>query len=72
MATLEKYRDKGIGRALINAGREFVKNNKGEIIWCNARESAVLFYKKCGFIVISEKFDIENIGPHYVMIEKLL
>ena len=71
MATLEEYRNKGIGRALINDGREFVKNNRGEIIWCNARESAVFFYKKCGFIIISEKFDIENIGSHYVMIDKL-
>lgn len=36
-------------------------------IWCNARTSAIGFYERCGFIVVSEPFEIEGIGPHVVM-----
>jgi ribosomal protein S18 acetylase RimI-like enzyme len=36
-------------------------------VWCNARTPARSFYERAGLHVISEEFDIRDIGPHYVM-----
>ena len=40
---------------------------RGSGIWCNARIRAVPMYKRCGFIEVSEIFEIEGIGLHYDM-----
>lgn len=67
MATLTEYQGRGVGRALLGAGSAFVREQGGEMIWCNARETALGFYLKLGFAVVSEKFQIPEIGPHFVM-----
>ena len=41
-----------------------------DIIWCNARLGAFNFYKKLGFEVIGDIFNIKDIGPHYYMFKK--
>ena len=71
MATLEEYRGIGVGKTLIIIGNEFVKHEGGNSIWCNARKSAVGFYEKFKFKVISEEFEIPVYGPHFVMLFKL-
>ena len=68
MATLPEYQGKGFGSKLLKACINSVKENKGSCIWCNARKNAVNYYKKFGFEVISDEFEIANIGPHYVMV----
>jgi predicted GNAT family N-acyltransferase len=37
-------------------------------IWCNARVSAMGFYRKAGWTVESEEFEIEGVGPHVRML----
>jgi GNAT superfamily N-acetyltransferase len=32
---------------------------------------ALILYERCGFVVVSEQFEIETIGPHYRMELKL-
>ena len=71
MATLEEYRRIGVGKTLIEIGNKFVKQQGGNSVWCNARKSAVGFYEKFNFNVISEEFEIPLIGPHLVMVCKL-
>lgn len=68
MATLPEHQGKGLGSRLLQACIDHVKESKGDYIWCNARKSAVNYYRKFGFEVISDEFEIANIGPHYVMI----
>ena len=40
-------------------------------IWCNARETAVPFYLKAGFQVMSDRFHIEGVGPHFRLFKSM-
>ena len=71
MATDEKHRKKGLGKKIIEESFKEIKKKEGDLLWCNARLVAVEFYKKMGLKTIGEKFDISDIGPHYVMYKKI-
>ncbi|HNW36323.1 MAG TPA: GNAT family N-acetyltransferase, partial [Candidatus Ozemobacteraceae bacterium] len=59
----------GIGRALLAAAEKVVgQDEASHLWWCNARASAVGFYQKLGWQVVSEEFDVPGIGPHARMI----
>ena len=45
---------------------------KGTLLWCNARIIAIEFYKKIGFQIKGEEFDIADIGKHYFMYKNKL
>ena len=44
-----------------------MRNQKGTLIWFNARENAVSFYEKLHYIKIGAPFAIADIGLHYLM-----
>lgn len=69
MATLEKFRGKGLGlgRNIIATAREYLSERDCHLLWCNARESAIVFYEKVDFQKNSEMFDIPDVGPHVIM-----
>lgn len=67
MAILKEHQGKGIGNIILNYGEKFLKEKNIDIIWCNAREVAINFYKRNGYIIIGEPFTIKDIGLHYVM-----
>ncbi len=71
MATLPEFRSRGLSQALLQTAFPLIKQNNIETLWCNARVSAQGFYEKVGFEVVSEVFDIPNIGPHVVMIKQI-
>lgn len=71
MATLESYRSKGIGNQLVNFAVVYLRGQKANYIWCNARKNALRFYGNLGFEVISDEFEVPNIGPHRVMYLKI-
>jgi predicted GNAT family N-acyltransferase len=69
MATDSRQQGRGLGRQLfesaaIDAGRA----EPGRVFWCNARLSAVGFYEKLGWRVVSEPFDVPGVGPHVKMV----
>lgn len=68
MAILDGHQKKGYGELLVNHIETQV--NKC-ILWFNAREIAVGFYKKLGYETIGEPFPISDIGPHYVMFKRI-
>jgi predicted GNAT family N-acyltransferase len=72
MATDQAFFGNGYGANLIKYAVDYLKTAKAEYIWCNARTSAVDFYKKQGFQLISDEFDIPGVGPHHVMILNLI
>ena len=37
------------------------------LLWCSARVVALDFYKHLGLQTVGSEFEIEGIGPHYVM-----
>jgi len=71
MATVEKYRGQGIGNQLINFALIYLRGQKANYVWCNARKKAVKFYQSVGFEVISPEFEVPGIGPHYAMYVKI-
>ncbi|MDB5109837.1 MAG: family N-acetyltransferase [Mucilaginibacter sp.] len=71
MATIEKYRGQGIGNQLLNFAIVYLRGQKANYIWCNARKKALQFYKNLGFEVISDEFEVPVNGPHYVLYVKI-
>ena len=67
MAVATDYQGKSIGKALVSYVKETCKQQELDILWCNAREKAVSFYKKQGFKTIGKLFYIKNVGMHYIM-----
>ena len=65
MAVKNNIQGTGCGKRLlkeiVNIYRESSKFN---LIWCNARESAIGFYKNFGFQIFHERFEIKGIGSH--------
>ncbi|MDO7743693.1 MAG: GNAT family N-acetyltransferase, partial [Pedobacter sp.] len=61
----------GYGAELINFAIAELKENHAVYIWCNARSTAAGFYKKLGFKMISEEFEIPGVGPHFNMLYSL-
>ena len=71
MATIEKYRGQGLGNQLLNFAIVYLRGQKVNYLWCNARKVALQFYHNTGFEIISDEFDVPNIGPHHVMYVKI-
>jgi len=71
MATTEKYRGKGLGNQLVNFALVYLRGQKANYVWCNARKKAAAFYHNAGFEIISPEFEVPGIGPHYVMYVKI-
>ena len=71
MATLESHRGKGIGNQLLNFAIVYLRGQKANYIWCNARVSAVKFYLGLGFEIVSDVFEVPVIGPHRVLYLKI-
>ncbi|RVU02019.1 N-acetyltransferase [Mucilaginibacter limnophilus] len=71
MATIEKYRGQGYGNQLVNFAIVYLRGQKANYVWCNARKKAVRFYINLGFEIVSDEFDVPGIGPHYVMYVKI-
>jgi predicted GNAT family N-acyltransferase len=68
MATADDVRGQGYGAAVLAASIDHVATEGGSEIWCNARMPAVGFYRRAGFEVVSDEFEVPGIGPHVVMV----
>ena len=71
MAVEENYRGKGIGSKIISELERRVKKNSAKKIVINSRESAVDFYKKHGYKVIVDSYNLYGEISHYTMMKKL-
>ena len=67
MATLDQHRGQGLSSALLKTAFPIIKNNHVDLLWCNARTGSCGFYEKVGFKTISEEFNIEGVGQHFLM-----
>ncbi len=67
MAVLPDLQRRGCGAALLEACLAHARKHDGKTLWCNARSSAAGFYRKFGFEICSEEFELPRIGPHFVM-----
>lgn len=67
MAVEPGHRDQGIGARLLTRCVAHVLDQRGRVLWCNAREAAIGFYEANGWRVVSDSFDLAPSGPHRLM-----
>jgi GNAT superfamily N-acetyltransferase len=67
MAIVEAYQSSGFGKLLIEEIFNFIKSNQVELLWFNARQTAVPFYEKLGCSKKGPSFEIPEIGTHFLM-----
>ncbi|MVN20636.1 GNAT family N-acetyltransferase [Mucilaginibacter arboris] len=71
MATVPGFQGKGYGNQILNFAIVYLRRQKVNYLWCNARKKALNFYAGIGFEIISDEFDVPGIGPHHVMYLKI-
>lgn len=67
MATAPSARGHGAGTAVLDALLAHAVSAGARRVWCNARTSARSLYERAGFRVVSDEFELPQIGPHLVM-----
>lgn len=68
MATDTRFQGMGLGGRLVEFALDDAQAESfSNTFWCNARKVAVNFYKKHGWEICSEEFDVPGIGPHFRM-----
>jgi len=72
MAVLAQHQKKGFGKMLIINAEQYCIQKQSNLIWFNARQKAVGFYKKMGYSSIGLPFNIEGVGEHVVMFKILV
>jgi ribosomal protein S18 acetylase RimI-like enzyme len=71
MAVLPAFQKQGIGETLVKEVEKFCTTQKADLIWFNARTSAVGFYQKMGYEIVGSEFEIKEVGPHFLMFKKI-
>ncbi len=70
MATDLNFQKNGLGRMILQKAETLLKEKNCKMLWFNARESAFVFYLKCGYSFAGEMFEIPQVGPHKVMFKR--
>ena len=71
MAVLEEFQGKGFGAELVKEAENHCINLNTDLIWFNARENAVPFYKKLDYTILGDSFLITDVGIHFAMYKKI-
>ncbi|HEY7117742.1 MAG TPA: GNAT family N-acetyltransferase [Tepidisphaeraceae bacterium] len=71
MGVVADWQGRGVGQVVLLRIEDLVRSSDIHQMWCNAREEAVKFYEKQGWAVASERFHIEDVGPHYKMTKRV-
>ena len=67
MAVLSEFQKKGFGEQLLQYCENEIRLKSGNLIWFNARETALGFYEKSGYEILGDPFEIPDVGPHYIL-----
>ena len=65
MASHPSVRGGGFGAAALAACVAEARARGAVLVWCNAREAALGFYLRAGFVATGERFEIPGVGPHF-------
>ena len=70
MAVDPAWQRRGLGRLLMAAASDLLANRGFEVLWANARDTALDFYERMGMDVVGEGF--VSVGlPHHVVVRDL-
>lgn len=70
MASDPRVRGKGFAGALLAVALDRLRRGGVTVVWCNARTSALPFYRRFGFAAVGEEFEVVGV-PHYVAVLSL-
>ena len=70
MAVLKNWRNKGIGKSILDELLKIASQSKHDEIYLHAQLTAIKFYEKSGFIINSDEFMDAGI-PHKTMIRRI-
>ena len=62
---------RGIGRALMREGMNAARKAGADVMWFNARVTALGFYRSLGFAAVGDEVVHPMSGAHYVMFKRL-
>ncbi len=69
MAVLDEMQNTGVGHALIDAGISHTYSVGARYVWAKARDSALYFYERCGFVIVGGQFTEPASGlPHHLVL----
>jgi len=72
MGVAHDWQKTGVGQLILAEAEDLVRAaGDVRLMWCNAREVALGFYQRLGWVVASEWFHVENVGPHFKMTKRL-
>jgi GNAT superfamily N-acetyltransferase len=72
MAVDPGWQGTGVGRAVLHAALDRLEADGVTVLWANARDSALGFYRRCGFDVVGPSFIDGDSGlPHTVVVRRL-
>jgi ribosomal protein S18 acetylase RimI-like enzyme len=71
MAVDRALQNSGIGSTIMHEMTRRLREHGVTLLWCNARTSALGFYRKQGFEVVGEEFIADASVPHYRAILQL-
>lgn len=71
MAILEEFQGNGCGKLLVKHCEDYLISSEANLIWFNARETAVPFYEKLGYTKNGFPFVITDVGIHFLMFKNL-
>ncbi len=71
MAVSDRSRGTGAGKLVLDSLEARAKELGTNTIWCNARASAAGFYQKADWHIAGDMFEIQGVGPHFVMVKTL-
>ena len=72
MAVADHLQGEGIGALLIDAGIALAKERGATIAWARARDSALGFYERLGFVSTGDGFiDGPTAMPHHIVVRTL-
>jgi GNAT superfamily N-acetyltransferase len=67
MATAAHARGRGAGTAVLAELLGHAREQGALRVWCNARTPARALYERAGLRVVSDEFELPQIGPHVRM-----
>lgn len=71
MATDPELRSRGSGSALVSFGVQHLRSTGGDLLWFHARSGAIGFYRKLGFDLHGDVFNVPGLGEHHLMFKRL-
>jgi GNAT superfamily N-acetyltransferase len=72
MAVHDDHQGRGLGAILVDAGAAHAATIGAELVWANARDTALGFYTRQGFEVVGDGFlTADTRIPHHVVVRRL-